>query len=49
MRVLIIGGGSAGTIAAMAVQKAGHEPVVYEAGLTPPAQGASAPLEKETC
>ncbi|SHM38689.1 FAD-dependent oxidoreductase [Actinacidiphila paucisporea] len=31
MRVLIIGAGAAGTVAAMAVQKAGHEPVVYEA------------------
>lgn len=31
MRVLIIGGGVAGTVAALAVQKAGHEPVVQEA------------------
>jgi 2-polyprenyl-6-methoxyphenol hydroxylase-like FAD-dependent oxidoreductase len=31
MRALIIGGGVAGTVAAMALQKAGWEPVIYEA------------------
>ncbi|WP_033293349.1 FAD-dependent oxidoreductase [Amycolatopsis jejuensis] len=31
MRVLIIGGGVAGTVTAMALQRAGHEPVVFEA------------------
>jgi 2-polyprenyl-6-methoxyphenol hydroxylase-like FAD-dependent oxidoreductase len=31
MRVLIIGSGVAGTVAALAVHKAGHEPVIYEA------------------
>jgi 2-polyprenyl-6-methoxyphenol hydroxylase-like FAD-dependent oxidoreductase len=31
MRILIIGGGIAGAAAALALQKAGHEPVVYEA------------------
>lgn len=30
-RALIIGGGIAGTVTAMALQKAGHEPVLYEA------------------
>jgi 2-polyprenyl-6-methoxyphenol hydroxylase-like FAD-dependent oxidoreductase len=30
-RTLVIGGGIAGTVAAMALQRAGHEPVVYEA------------------
>jgi 2-polyprenyl-6-methoxyphenol hydroxylase-like FAD-dependent oxidoreductase len=30
-RALIIGGGIAGTVTAMAVQKAGHEPVLHEA------------------
>ncbi|WP_326569730.1 FAD-dependent monooxygenase [Amycolatopsis rhabdoformis] len=31
MRVLIAGGGVAGTVTAMALQRAGHEPVVFEA------------------
>ena len=31
MRVMIMGGGVAGTVAALAVRQAGHEPVVYEA------------------
>jgi FAD-dependent urate hydroxylase len=31
MRVLIIGSGIAGCVAALALQKAGHDPVVYEA------------------
>jgi 2-polyprenyl-6-methoxyphenol hydroxylase-like FAD-dependent oxidoreductase len=31
MRVLIIGSGVAGTVAALAVHKAGHEPVIHEA------------------
>jgi 2-polyprenyl-6-methoxyphenol hydroxylase-like FAD-dependent oxidoreductase len=31
MRILIIGGGIAGSAAALALRKAGHEPVVYEA------------------
>src|SRR5690242_16595263 len=30
-KALIIGGGIAGSVAAMALQRAGHEPVVYEA------------------
>ncbi|MCG3756248.1 FAD-dependent monooxygenase [Amycolatopsis sp. Poz14] len=39
MRVLIAGGGVAGTVTAMALQRAGHEPVVYEAH---PSGGADA-------
>ncbi|MFF0146257.1 2-polyprenyl-6-methoxyphenol hydroxylase-like FAD-dependent oxidoreductase [Amycolatopsis sulphurea] len=31
MRVLVAGGGIAGTVTAMALQRAGHEPVVFEA------------------
>ncbi|HWD03846.1 MAG TPA: NAD(P)/FAD-dependent oxidoreductase [Amycolatopsis sp.] len=39
MRVLIAGGGVAGTVTAMALQRAGHEPVVFEAH---PSGGADA-------
>ncbi|GAA3530242.1 FAD-dependent monooxygenase [Amycolatopsis ultiminotia] len=39
MRVLVAGGGIAGTVTAMAVQRAGHEPVVCEAH---PSGGADA-------
>jgi 2-polyprenyl-6-methoxyphenol hydroxylase-like FAD-dependent oxidoreductase len=36
-RALIIGGGVAGPVTAMALAKAGFEPIVYEAHATPPA------------